>query len=50
MADNVKGSYHSVKVNGQDSFVYQSEVTVGAGYRSGFAEYTSFDFSGKVTV
>ncbi len=50
LEENVKGSRHTVKVNGKDSFVYQTEVTVGANYLSGFAEYTAFDFSGKVTV
>ena len=50
LEENVKGTRHSVKVNGQNSFVYQSEVTIRSGYVSGFAEYTSFDFSGKVTV
>lgn len=48
--EEVIGVMHSVKVNGKNSFVYRSEVTVGANYQSGYAEYTSFDFSGSVTV
>ena len=50
LADNVKGTQHTVKVNGKNSFVYQSEVTIRSGYVTGFAEYTAFDFHGSVTV
>ncbi len=48
--EEVIGVMHSVKVNGKNSFVYRSEVTAGANYQSGYAEYTAFDFSGSVTV
>lgn len=50
LEDNVRGSFHTVKVNGKESFVYQTEVTVGSDYLSGYAEYTSFDFTGSVSV
>lgn len=44
------GRHHRVKVNGRFCAVFRTEVTVGAYYRSGFAEYVSFDFSGSVTL
>ncbi len=44
------GQHHRVTVEGKPCAVLRSEVTVGAYYASGFAEYVSFDFSDQVTL
>lgn len=44
------GRHHQVTVNGRPCAIWRTEVTVGAYYLSGYAEYVSFDFSGSVTL
>ena len=47
LPDHLCGSRHLLKINGQPCFIYQTEVTCGAHYQIGFAEYASFDLYGK---
>lgn len=50
LPDHLCGSRHLLKINGQPCFIYQTEVTCGAHYQIGFAEYASFDLYGKAEV
>ena len=47
---SMTGSYHAVELDGAPCPVCRSEVTAGAGFASGFAEYAPFTLRGRTAV